>query len=201
MVLADIGKQVAAELKASRKKAVLVCVLVVVAMFMAVRMLASQGGRAGGSPAGASASTPASNCPPSNTDAEPGPPALSAADREAQKRDRYIQKLDGTIVRDIFEPNSDFFPALAPQSGLPGAEGADSSPGADSRQVHEKLICGQAALLKLQSIVVGNMPTAIVNNRVLRVGDFIEGFEIVRITPHSCVVCKENVEVPLSMDK
>jgi hypothetical protein len=51
----------------------------------------------------------------------------------------------------------------------------------------------------LQSTFIGSTPTAVVNGRVLRVGESINGFKVVEITARACVVEQGEVKVRLEM--
>ncbi|MHC4982553.1 MAG: hypothetical protein ACYTF6_05220 [Planctomycetota bacterium] len=200
MNLAEIKAQFVAELKADKRKAGLVSLLLVVAVFVGLRLTLRQGGEDAAPPAKASASVSTSNLPPEGSGGQAAGPAKSTS--RAQRKEDYIRNLDRTIARDIFEPNPVFFPVrdmrkITRTSG----QSARRTSAADQRQAHEKFIREQAKLLKLQSVVVGDMPTAIINDRVVRLGDWINGFKLVKISPQSCVVCKEDVEVPLKMEK
>ena len=49
--------------------------------------------------------------------------------------------------------------------------------------------------------MIGGTPSAVINGRVMRVGDYIEGFKVIAIHPRSCDVKKRGVEVSLDMKK
>ena len=203
MQLAEIKKRLVVELKADKKKAGLVAVLTIVAIFMGIRLAVSQGGKNGSSPSEASASV--SDLPSGGWGTVPyalGEGSVAGQSAEALRRTKYIKNIDRRIVRDIFEPNQAFFPLQDQQKSTPKLQNvAPVGNPVNERAAHENVIAEQAASLSLQTIIVGSVPTAIINGRVLRVGDWINGFEIVEITAQSCVVCKEKVQVRLDMHK
>jgi len=93
-------------------------------------------------------------------------------------------------------PNPDFFPPEEP----PPAPKAKATPGADARkQAEAKAVAAQARALTLQSTVVSATPTAIINGRVLRAGEWINGFQVTHITSHTCTLEKKGISVVLEM--
>ena len=63
----------------------------------------------------------------------------------------------------------------------------------------EQIIRAQARSLTLQSTMLSENPVAIINGQVLRVGEWINGFEVTEITAHACKVSKTDVTVLLKM--
>ena len=57
------------------------------------------------------------------------------------------------------------------------------------------------AALRLETTVMGTNPTAMINGRVLRVGDSINGFTVTAIAPQACKVCRDGAEFVLAMTK
>jgi len=199
--LADMKRQVVAELRADKRKAGLFAVLTVVAAFLAVRLAVTSGG---GKPLPAKASASdtlvAVPVPCADSDITVADRAAEAK-RQTEKRNKYIRELDPTIARDIFEPNHVFFPARESRAGQQNTKQAALTDEVSENQRHEKFIREQADALRLQSTILGSIPRAIINDRVLRIGDSIDGFEVVKITSQSCVVRKEEVEVHLGMNE
>jgi hypothetical protein len=130
--------------------------------------------------------------------AEPSDPARRT---QAQKRDAYIRNLDRTIKRDLFEPNVVYFPIVQTVLGepVPKQGPTTTQPAEAARAAHEKFITDQAKDLKLQTTILSASPTAIIDGRVLRVEDWIRGFQVVEITSQHCVVMKEDVKVTLRL--
>ncbi|MEX2544239.1 MAG: general secretion pathway protein GspB [Phycisphaeraceae bacterium] len=56
-----------------------------------------------------------------------------------------------------------------------------------------------AARLRVQSVVGGPRPQAVINGRMLTVGDRIEGFELVSVERRSVVLSYEGVVIRLGM--
>jgi len=191
-----------AELKADKKKAGLVVVLIVVAMFMGIRLAVKAGGKTA-----SAASTPSASVLPgagkktggSAGGALGGGPAASKT--YGQRREKYIRNLDRTIVRDIFEPDAQLFPLAVKAAGANRQQAVATSHPVDKKELQEQLTRREAASLKLQSTIVGDVPTAIINDKVLRVDDWIDGFQVIKITSQSCVVRKDKVEIQLSIDQ
>ncbi|MGA3065305.1 MAG: hypothetical protein ABSF29_00505 [Tepidisphaeraceae bacterium] len=57
-----------------------------------------------------------------------------------------------------------------------------------------------AGALKLESIVMGSEPSAMVNGEVIRPGDDIAGFRVVRIEPRTLVIERQGVRLAILMD-
>jgi len=64
-------------------------------------------------------------------------------------------------------------------------------------QARRKRIQAEAGQLVLQSTIVGSSPMAIINGHVVRAGKSIEGFRVLQVTSHACVVEKDGVKVTL----
>ena len=153
---------------------------------------------------------------PSQAEAAVSSTAVGTPDRNPQTPEAAAQQagpkadaLAGTglpapgsrkVDRDLFTPHPVYFPPhqrakIAPKI-VPTAADA-----ATQREALRRAVLAQAQSLTLQSTVVGSTPTAIVNGRVLRVGDWINGFCVVRISTHRCVVKKDQIEVILELSK
>jgi hypothetical protein len=128
-------------------------------------------------------------------------PTDPARQTQAEKRDAYIRNLDRTIKRDLFEPNVVYFPIVQTAAVDPAAKQGPTTtqPAEAARVAHEKFIRDQAKDLKLQTTILSASPTAIIDGRVLRVEDWIRGFQVVEITSQHCVVMKEDVKVTLRL--
>ncbi len=190
--------QVTDELKADKKKVVVVGVLLVVACVVAGKLLLkpSSPARASGASSGApSLSSQLSEPQTTRAYTNAGTSASDHAER-ASIRDEYLSELKQRIRRDLFTPNPDFFPIEADESTnkiLP-------NPGDQSAE-QRRLVEAEAALLAVQSTMISSNPTVIINGRVLPVGGRIDGFEVTAITPRTCTVCKNGVTVVLKMSK
>jgi len=69
------------------------------------------------------------------------------------------------------------------------------------KEAQDRAVRAQAQALSLQSTIVGDVdvPTAIINGEVLRVGDLINGFRVVDIAARTCTVEKANLRITLEM--
>jgi hypothetical protein len=101
------------------------------------------------------------------------------------------------ITRDIFKPEIEMFPPAERVRTVQHV--ATSGPSPQDDELLARRVAHQASSLSLQSTILGSSPTAIVNNRVLTVGDWISNFEVIEITSRTCVVRKDGVKVTLEM--
>ena len=58
----------------------------------------------------------------------------------------------------------------------------------------------QASKLHLDSLILGNTPAAVINNRVVREGGQVDGFVLERVLKRSVILAKDQVRVELKMD-
>ena len=58
----------------------------------------------------------------------------------------------------------------------------------------------QALKLHLDSLILGNAPAAVINNRVVREGGQVDGFVLERVLKRSVILAKDRVRVELKMD-
>ncbi|HAU37238.1 MAG TPA: hypothetical protein DCX07_05925, partial [Phycisphaerales bacterium] len=70
---------------------------------------------------------------------------------------------------------------------------------AAQREQEVQAIHAQARALNLQSTMLGAVPTALLNDRVLRVGEWVNGFRVAEIGASWCVVEKSGVQIRLMM--
>jgi hypothetical protein len=125
---------------------------------------------------------------------------LSVAQRKDQVLGKHIQSINRKITRDIFAVRLEQFPleAVVVQPTVEASTQpakADIDPAEVQRQEIRQLAAG----LSLQSTIAGSTPTAIINDRVLTIGDWISGFVVVEISDQACVVQKLDVKVTLSL--
>ena len=132
------------------------------------------------------------------------------------RREAYLSGLDRVIVRDLFRPNPDLFPAEGAMSygqvrnraGQDEVGGwfqqaerwvAQSKRTQRDRQAHASVIKAQASALTLQSTMLGRTPSVLINGKVLQEGMWINGFQVKRISANVCVMWRDGVEVPLRL--
>jgi hypothetical protein len=188
-------RKLVAELTRDKKKAAVLGVLVLVGAVFTIKALVH-----GGGPAAASATPLAAKdsltCGPKFQE--------DPADRDLKvkaRRDQYIQQMDGSITRDIFLANLDLFPRknVEPVKVVLTPTTAASGPAPIPEEQDRKVIQAEAQALVLQSTMVGASSIANINGKILRVGEWFSGFEIMEITSHSCLVRKRNVTAVLEI--
>ncbi len=187
-----------AELRHDRRKATVLAVLTVASFAALGNMLLGSS-----TPARATAEI----LPPANYDsALAQTPELDMFDdmlaaKEPQSRHQaYLKQAGHEIVRDLFEPNPEFFPPeQTPSESRPTVLAEESEH--DAVQSHRRAILADAQALVLQSTVISSTPKAIVNGRLMAVGEKINGFEMVAVTPRKCKLSKKGVIVVLKLSK
>jgi hypothetical protein len=177
-----------AELKADRKKATAFCAVMAVGLLLWGRLLI------GDDVPRVATATPD---PSAAVAAATGPAA--PARRAAPARPATVElRRAGDPPRDLFDfdpspykPTPDHAAGQGPAK-LP-RHPADESPATAT-------VLEQARSLQVQSVVKhGAAPKALINGRLVNVGETIEGFEIVSIRERSVVARKQGVLVRLSM--
>ena len=112
--------------------------------------------------------------------------------------------MDGTITRDLFMVNPELFPPKHPDEVKPApttTSAPATAPATDVRELEQKLVHSEAQDLELESTMVGQCSIASINGKILRVGEWLSGFEVVEITTRSCTVRKKGVPVVLEIKK
>ena len=186
------------ELRKDKRKAFLLAVLAIGACAALVNLLVAPS-----SPvkAGAAEQPAGARIAERQPDARPGESTEGDQGKSAL-RDRYDRGLVRKIERDIFTPNPEFSPprqdATAVRRTVPRTT---TQPGESQEAIQRQMVLAHAQSLVLQTTMISSNPTAIVNGRVMRIGDRILGFEVVEITPRACKVRKDGVTVILEMSK
>ncbi len=191
----DWKQRLAADLKRDKKKTVLLAGLVLVAAAVALRSLSTEAGpEAAVGAVGEAAATPA----PQGTAATP--PRLEAPDKLAMHQALGQER---KITQDLFKARLEMFPAdeTAKVDPTPMATTQKALPttGPSAAELEEAAIRAQATNLTLQSTMISETSTAIINGRVLRKGEWINNFEVSEILPRSCIVTQGKVKVVLEM--
>jgi hypothetical protein len=203
--------------KKDPKKAGVLLVLVAVIGGMWVKvMLRPTPGSAQGAPVGGGTAAAATT----TTDASSGSLTLAAAaggtsDKRANRagaRAAWRQVPVAPASRNLFEVDYEAYPKLVkgPNNGgagdlaQAGSEAAKSGPSpADVKK--EKLaeliksVRDQAGQLKLQTIVMGASPKALINGQLVGEGDVVASFRVVRITPRGMVIEREGIKLEIAM--
>ncbi len=183
-----LKERIIAEIRHDPKKTVVLSVLFLVAGFLVLRQLS------GGSPEEASARTPKVRRVQSN---QPSPAVSVESERDRQARNlrrEYLEAMDREIRRDLFVVDVERFCPVDGDKPKP----VELTP-EQREQLRRKKITEAAGRLVVESTMVGASPTAMINGRIYRVGDRVDGFEIQAIGPRSCTVEKDDVRVVLQM--
>ncbi len=193
----DWKQRFAADLKRDKKKTAVLATLSLVAVIMGARLLLG-----GGTPQEATA---ASEVQPPAADVQPAEAPAVATGTAPDKVGLHELLSDGQrkISQDIFKPHLEMYPAeqevkiaSVPVATTQEAQPATAPVDPDSEA---KAIRAQATRLELQSTMISDVSTAIINGRVLRKGDWINDFQIIDITPRACTVAQNGVKVTLEM--
>jgi hypothetical protein len=186
----NLKDRVLAEVRRDPKKVSILGALALVLLIIGVREVV----RRGGSPATVRASDATSLRKPAS--AVQAPALAKGRDRKA---DSPSPTAKATVDRDIFTPNVAYYPVeekAKPTTVVASAQVVDPTAKAEAAKLQ---VQAQAKALSLQSTVVGAVPTAIINGRVLRVGDWVSDFQIVEISSRSCQLEKSGIRVVLEM--
>lgn len=194
-------QRLTAEMKRDKKKAAVLAVLCVVGGIVIGRLVMKQFSP---SKANAASGPSATAVTPSSSMSSSMSPAMTSQGRgqgdNSRKWREYIAKLDTRVSRDIFLPDESVFPPHTEKKSVPQNVVIEKGPTDEEKfEAMKKTILAQAQALTLQSTIVSSIPTAMINNRVLRKGDLISGFRVVRITPRTCSLMKDEITVTLGM--
>ena len=163
--------------KPSRQKMVLLGGLSVVAAAMGIRLLSSGPESAPAATVTSSSATPVHPAP-----AQPGKGATTV-----------VWPTD--MARDPFQSNLVFPPAAPPPEPKPDVPAvvAPSDPGVDyATLVREKF--------NLKGTILGERPIAMMNGRVYRIGEVLEGFTIVEIEKNQITVEREGTRFVVTVN-
>lgn len=186
------------ELREDRRKAVVLAVLAIGACAALVNLLAAPRYPV---KAGAAERPAGARIAERRADARPGESSEGDQGKSAL-RDQYVRGLVRKIERDIFAPNPEFFPPQQDATAVRRTvQQTTTQPGEKQEEVRRQMVLAHAQSLVLQTTMISSNPTAIVNGRVMRIGDRILEFELVEITPWACKVRKDGVTVILEMSK
>lgn len=192
-----LSQRFVAELRHDPKKATVLGSLLVVAAFLGVRM--TMQGRtpapASGSPSVASSAS-ASGALGSGGAPEEGLDGRDAADL---LRREYLAQLDRTVERDIFRADPNHYGIQPPARRDEAPEAPSELTAEQLRQRRREAVIAEARGLELESTIVSASPAAIINGRYLGIGESIDEFEVIKISPRSCVVRKGGVTILLKM--
>ncbi len=192
----NLKDRLLAEVRRDPKQASILGALALVLLIIGVREVAKRSG----SPSTASAATArttggaATLRKPANATHVSGLPK-----GQGQQAGSSMPVAKAPVDRDIFTPNVAYFPAqekVKPSTVVSYTTVIDPNAQAAAAKLQ---VQAQAKALSLQSTVVGAVPTAIINGRVLQVGDRISEFQVVEIASRSCQLEKSGIRVVLEM--
>jgi hypothetical protein len=193
----NLKNKLLAEMGRDKKKTAVLSLLLLVGVVVVVRLVMSGPAPAKAQAAGKALAKQAPAAKQAADAAEaPAPDLLSGESGTNTQRDRYLQQLDTRITRDLFSASDQIF-GPAPAGDIRArreASGGNTDLASRRAEVEQ-----QSSVLKLQSTVVSETPTAIINDQVVKVGEVIEGFKIVAISPRGCIVEKNSIQLTLEM--
>ncbi len=205
--LADFTRRLKTEIRQDKKKTTLLAILLITAGIAGGRFVVICGPPDKASAAG---SSDADKSLLSEDDGDTQAGWAGSSEFPAQEVD--FTSMDRTITRDLFRPDTKYFPS-ADRAGESRRAGTASQPDQaqqlaeakqqeqQKRMEHIKSIHTQAEALCLMSTMLGRSPTALINGQVLRTGDLINGFHLKSIAPDYCIVTRDGVDVKLQMRK
>jgi hypothetical protein len=108
------------------------------------------------------------------------------------------------MQRNLFAINLDYF---ARASGKTKASDGQDDPTAitsDTDQAHQQQVLQenlqtQATKLKLQTTMMGTTPRAMINGNLVKEGDIVDGFAVIKIQPRKITVQQDNVTLEIEM--
>ena len=192
------------ELKQDRKRLAIMCTLVAFGILLWARLLILQNVPKTGFAA------PNENGETATVDGAPNTPSNSTKGDGSEKQEVILKELPvvvvdttPTLVRDFFQPlsiataqsdKSSQVTELPPKS----EEKASETPEVEVPDLME-IAKADAAKLRLESLMAGKSPLAVINGRVLRIGDEMEGFLIESINRQSVTLRRDELRVELKM--
>jgi hypothetical protein len=114
------------------------------------------------------------------------------------------------VSRNVFAVNMDYFPmegsrtaqSDAPEDGFWVKLEKSLAQQTDQRIKHENLVASyaqQASELKLQSIVMGSQPKAMLNGELVGEGSIVAGFRVLKIEARRLIVEREGIRLEIQM--
>jgi hypothetical protein len=210
----QFADKVVRQAKADPRKASVLAVLVAVMGVMWYRVITGGGGPASASAYAAGANASASAFAPSPADVYRPTGRLSAAAAALQEwaRTRPVVALS----RNLFVTNYDLFPLdggrttpttpTTPTVYIERGDGfwdrlakslADRADQIKEHRARVETIRSEAAKLKVQSTLMGASPKALVNGRLVGLGDVVASFRVTKIEARRIVVEREGIKFAL----
>ncbi len=186
------GRRVRFELCKDKRKTTVAAGLALLLMFLGLRVLVSGPDESLADDSSEARTVPDITAIRDTSDAD----VRTAAD---SRKLEYIRGIDRDFRRDIFEPKLGAFRQKDEASGTETSVEADDTQ--DVEEAGRQRIAAEAQSLRLQSTAVSGTSTAIINGKVLLEGETINGFRVVEIKPHACLIEKEGVRMRLRMSR
>ncbi len=181
----DLTAKLFAELKRDKKKSAIMISLLAVGLVLVARLALSRPG-----PAPAAAETTA-QAPSRSVPAEADASVLDSFNLDVDP-DTYIKHMDRTVTRDVFFPAAEHFPVAGGEGRLGGRSG-------DGFGFRRDAILKDGREMILESTLLSDPPQAIIAGQLVRIGDQINGFQVVEIQSRSVTLLKDGVRINLEM--
>ncbi|MCD4699578.1 MAG: hypothetical protein K8R91_03285 [Phycisphaerae bacterium] len=201
---ADFISRLKVEMRQDKKKTTVLVILLMVAGIVGGRLVVTRGPTDAASAIGSAGAA-------KRLISDTGEDTRAGLGRKSERQTRQVDfaSTDRTINRDLFRPDTKYFPSADQTARHPVASRPDQArqlaeakqPEHLRRMEHVKSIRTQAESLCLTSTMLGRSPTALINGQVLRAGEVINGFHLKSIAPDYCIVAAEGVDVKLKMRK
>ena len=192
------------ELKQDRKRLAIMCTLVAFGILLWARLLILQNvPKTGFADPGQVGDTPTSAGSPGAT--ANGNQAGASENKKVPLKELPVVVVDTTptLVRDFFQPLSIATAQPEKTSQVPVLPSKSSDKASEKPKVEVpdpmKEAEQDASKLRLESLMAGQSPLAVINGSVLRVGDEIEGFTIESIDRQSVTLRRGEIRVELKM--
>jgi hypothetical protein len=192
----SLSAKLAKEFGRDPKKTTILAVLLIVGVVFGLRTINKQ------SPSSAEAGGLGDMAIFSGESASAGPvvPFRDFASSEEPK-DLNLASMNLEVTRDLFSFDASHFERIVKDD--PVVDRPDETPDMQGPEVGESeriaAIHQLATELDLQSTMASDRPAAMINGKVLGVGDRINGFRIVQISTGQCVVEQDGVRISLQM--
>jgi len=190
----DWKTKLVAELSRDKRKTVILAVLLLLGVVVGMRLVFKT------NPAAAQAKAHTGGAGPAPQVKSPTPSVATVTTSQLGNDARIQERIQANarrIDRDLFVPDAKAFPPEPVQPKKAKPDGAAKSTTKTPEQVVQEL----AAEFTLQSTIISAEPTAIIDGRILKLGDTISGFMVVGITKGTCDLLKDDVLVELVMER
>lgn len=124
---------------------------------------------------------------------------LAQAPPPAPVRPRVHVDLANRLERDLFHLDRTAYQAAEESPAVSAAQAKLEAPTTDERLRLEAVVRAAASELDLQSTIVGDEPRAVINGKLLRPGENIDGFELREVQARRVILENQGVRVQLHM--